>query len=91
MLWAVFHLLPSGDNIDFNCYYHHYLLILRNGDEMSNILHSREVLILGDPLAMFAYGIGFLLLMKHLKSTDPDVSQPWYKINDVSLGTFGNL
>ena len=42
----------------------------------------------GDPLAMFAYGIEIILLVKHLKSTYPDVTQPWYSDNAGALGMF---
>ena len=45
----------------------------------------------GDPLAMVAYGIGIILLIKRLKLTDPDVTQPWYAYDAGALGTFNNM
>ena len=63
MLWTVCHLRPPGDRF-FKRYCHHSSFILRNGDSTANILHSREGVTQGYPLAMFAYGIGALLLIK---------------------------
>ena len=60
-----------------NCYRQHSLLTLINGDGNANIIHSRESMIQGGPLAMVAYGIGALLIIKCLKSTYPDITQPW--------------
>ena len=45
----------------------------------------------GHPLAMVAYGIEILPLIKHLKSTYPDVMQPWYVDNAGALGMFDHL
>ena len=45
----------------------------------------------GDPLAMAAYSIGDLLLIKLLKLVYPDITQPLYADNDGALGTFDNL
>ena len=45
----------------------------------------------GDPLAMVAYGIEILLLIKHLKSTYLDVTQPWYADHAGALGMFDHL
>ena len=58
---------------------------------MANILYSREGLIQGEPLAMVAYGIGVLLLIKQLKSEYPDVTQPYYAEDTGSLSTFDNM
>ena len=42
----------------------------------------------GGALAMVAYGIGILPLIKNLKAGFLDVTQPWYADNAVALGTF---
>ena len=40
---------------------------------------------------MVAYSIVILPLIKRLKLTYPDVTQPWYADNDGALDTFENL
>ena len=45
----------------------------------------------GDPLAIIVYSIGILPLIKNLKREIPDVTQPWYADDAVSLGTFARL
>ena len=44
-----------------------------------------------DPLAMVAYGIGFLPFIKRLKAAYPDVTHPWYADNTGELVTYDNL
>ena len=75
----------------FNCYIHHCLLVLRNGDGSTNIIHSREGVTKVDSLAMVAYIIGVLPLIKSLKLAYPDVTQPWYAENAGALRTFTRL
>ena len=75
----------------FNCYSHHSSLILRNGDRADNIIQIREGVMQGDPLAKVSYGIGILLLIKHLKVTHPDVMHPWYAAYAGALGVFDHL
>ena len=48
-------------------------------------------MIQGYPLAMVAYMIKILPLIKHLKSTYPDVTQPYYTENAGALGMFDHL
>ena len=45
----------------------------------------------GDPLAMIAYGIRTLPLIKNLKQEIPGVTQPCYADNSVDLSTFAIL
>ena len=45
----------------------------------------------GGLLAMVAYDIGVLYLIKLLKAVNPDVTQTWYSDNDNGLGTFNNI
>ena len=44
-------------------------------------LHSKEGTTQGDPLAMIAYGIRVLPLIRVLRSYHPQVYQPWYADN----------
>ena len=44
-----------------------------------------------DPLDMVAYVIKILPLIRRLKSTYPDVTQPWYDDNAGALGMFDHL
>ena len=41
-----------------------------------------------DPLAMVAYGIGIILLIKHLKAEFTGFTQPQYSENAGALSTF---
>ena len=45
----------------------------------------------GDPLAMIAYRIRILPLIKNIKRDIPDVTQPWYVDNAGALDTFARL
>ena len=45
----------------------------------------------GNPLAMIAYRIGILPLIKNIKRVIPDVAQPWYADNSGALGKFTRL
>ena len=44
-----------------------------------------------EPLDMFSYGIGILLLIKRLKSPYPYITHTWYADNSGALVTFDNL
>ena len=91
MLWTVCHLWPSGDCFVSNCYFYHYSLVLRNGDGTVDIIHSREGVTQGEPLYMVAYKIGILMLVKCLKFTYPEATQPWYADYYGALDLFDNL
>ena len=72
MLWAVWHEWPSGAQFPFNCYRHRDTLVVRDmGDGSGHFLHSKEGVTQGDPLAMIAYGIGVLSLIRELWSAHP--------------------
>ena len=88
MLWILHHLCLFIACFGFNCYHPWSSLILRNGNGMSSILHSREVVMQGGPLAMVAYGVGVLPLIKNLKAAHPDVTQTCYAEDVEALGTF---
>ena len=64
MLWTVHHLCLSKYCVVFICDCHWSSLVLRNWNGMSNFLHSRKGVMQGGPLAMVAYVIGVLPLIK---------------------------
>ena len=43
------------------------------------------------PLAMVTYGIVVLLLIRCLKLSYSEVTQPWHAYNAGALGTFDNI
>ena len=45
----------------------------------------------GEPLAMVAYGIGIVPLIKRMKALYPKITQTWYADDAGALGTFGNI
>jgi hypothetical protein len=49
---------------------------------------NREGVTQGDPMAMVAYGLMLLPLIKLLKKEHPDVSQPWYADDTGAGGSF---
>ena len=91
MLWTIRHLWLFGAHFVFNCYRHCSSLVLWNGNGTSSILHSREGTKQGDTLAMTAYRIRILPLIKNIKQEITDVTQPWYADNVGDLGTFARL
>ena len=69
MLWAVRYKWPSGAQFTFNCYRHWDTLVVRDvGDGLGHFLHSKEGVTQREPLAMIAYGIGFLPLIWELRA-----------------------
>jgi hypothetical protein len=50
-------------------YKHWATLVIRNNDGAGTFLYSKEGVTQGDPLSMFAYGIGLLPLIRALKDT----------------------
>ena len=67
------------------------MIILQNGNGKASILHSREGVTQGDPLAMIAYGIRILTLINNLKQEIPDFPQPWYADGAGALGMFARI
>ena len=61
----------------------------RNGT--ASFLHSREGVKQGDSIAMIAYRIEIIPLIKKLKREIPDVTQPWYADDAGALGVFAIL
>ena len=91
ILWTVSHLWMYGARFVFNSYCHHYLLVLRNRDGTSNIIHSREGVTHGNPLAMLDYGVEVLPLIKFPKWVYTEVTQPWYTDDARALVRLYNL
>ena len=54
-------------------------------------LHIKEGVTQGDPLAMIAYGIWVLPLIRVLRSDHPQVYQPWYADDAGAGGTFRDI
>ena len=91
MLLTVRHLYPSRAHSIFNCYHYWSSLVLQNGNWMASILHSRQGVMQGSPLAIITYRIGILPLIRNLKWEIPDVTQPQYADNAGVLCTFTRL
>ena len=74
MLWAVRYEWPNGAQFTYNCYRHWSTLVVRNTEDGSgHFLHSKEGVTQGDLLAMIAYGIGILPLIRVLQVDHPRV------------------
>ena len=73
MLWTVPHLWPS--RALFSPYFHWSSLVLQNGNGAASFISSMEGMKQGDPLAMVAYGIGILPLIKEPKAEFHGVTQ----------------
>jgi hypothetical protein len=87
MLWTVRHLWSSGARFCFNVYQHWSILIIRGADGTALFIMSWEGGVTqGDPMAMVAYGLMLLPLIKLLKKEHPDVSQSWYYADDAGAG-----
>ena len=54
-------------------------------DGSGHFLYSKEGMTQGDPLAMIAYGIGVLPLIRDLRRSHTRVTQPWYA-DDAGAG-----
>jgi hypothetical protein len=84
MLWTVRHRWPGGSRMAFNCYRHAAQLIFRGNGGECTILHSREGVTQGDPLAMILYGLALTPLALNLRDAVPEAIQPWYA-DDMAL------
>jgi hypothetical protein len=90
MLWTVRHEWPSGARFVFNCNKRWAILGIRGQNGSFLVLH-KEGVTQGDPLAMFAYGIGVLPLIRRLKRNHPRLFQPWYADDAGAGGTFNDI
>ena len=92
MLWAVRYEWPGGTQFIFICYRHWYMLVVRDTlDGSGHFLHSKEGVTQGDPLAMIAYDIGVLPVIRYLRRAHPRVTQPWYVDDAGAGGEFGEI
>jgi hypothetical protein len=91
MLWTVRHKWLSGARFVFNCYKHWATLVIRKNNGTGAFLYSKEGVTQGDPLSMFAYGIGILPLIRLLKTEFPAVEQPWYADDAGAGGKFDDI
>ena len=92
MLWQVQHKWPSGARFIFNCYKHWAILIVCNGCSLQVfVIHSKEGVTQGDPLAMFCYRIGVIPLILGLLKEFPNLFQPWYADDAAAGGKFADL
>ncbi len=91
MLWTVRHKWPSGARFTFNCYRHWSVLVVRYPNGHALMIFSKEGVTQGDPLAMVAYGLLLLPLIRSLKSELPDVNQPWYADDSGAGGSFAGI
>ena len=67
------------------------LLVRDTGDGSGHFLHSKEGVTQGDPLAMIAYGIRVLPLVRELRGAHPCVTQPWYTDDAGAGGKFAHI
>eukprot|EP00957_Ditylum_brightwellii_P000354 27313-Ditylum_brightwellii.AAC.1 len=70
MLWHVHHYWPSGCRYAFNIYQHWKVSVLRGATE---VVHSKEGVTQGDPMAIFLYSLGILPIIIQLKHHQQDV------------------
>ena len=91
MLWTIRHEWPSGARFVFNCYKRWAILGIRGQNGSFLVIHSKEGVTQGDPLAMFAYGIGVLPLIRRLKRSHPNLFQPWYADDAGAGGSFTDI
>ena len=54
-------------------------------------MHSIEGVTHGGPMAIIAYVIYILPLIKNLKRELPDITQPWYAEDAGALGMFSRI
>jgi hypothetical protein len=67
------HEWPSGAQFVFKCYRHWGMLVIQGKGGAMFLLYSKEEVMQGDPLSMFAYGIGIMPLIQ-LSIPDPSAT-----------------
>ena len=86
MFWTICHHWLKGSHFSFNCYRHQLLLIIRNRGKPASILHSKEGITQGDPLAVLLYGTALTPLVEHLRKDYLDILQPWCADDAAFIG-----
>ena len=88
MLWAVWNECHNSAQFTFNCYRQWDILAVRDSEDGSgHFLNRKECMNQGYPLAIIAYGIGVLPLIRDLWDAHPQVTQPWYD-DDAGVGGY---
>ena len=75
----------------FYFYLHWSSTVSRNSKGTASLLHSREGIKQGGPLAVVVYGIDLLPLTKLLKAAYPEITQPWNSNDAGALYTYENI
>ena len=78
MLWDVPFKWPSGVQLNSNYYRHWATLVERDVYGSGHLLHNKEIVTQGYPLAMIAYRILILLIIYELRTAHPHFNKPWY-------------
>jgi hypothetical protein len=93
MLWVVRHKWPSGCRFVFNSYRHWATLIIRSshGADFAIFLLSREGVTQGCPLAMVAFGLAVMPLIRQLKREVHQVHQAWYANDAAAAAEFVSI
>jgi hypothetical protein len=69
----------------FTWYKHWATYTIRGNDGTGVFLSSKEGVTQGDPLSVFANGVGMLLLLRVLKVSFPSMDYTWYD-DDAGVG-----
>ena len=91
MTWTAHHLWLYIATFDLNCYHQWSLLVVQNRNRDVSFLHIREGEMQGYLLAMVAYGIFILPLIKKLKLGFLDATEPWQTHDAGAIGLFHNF
>ena len=75
----------------FNCYRHWATLVISTGDRMVHFLFSKEGVTQEDPLAMVAYLLVILPLIRELRQSHPGVTPPCCTDDAGEGGTFKGI
>jgi hypothetical protein len=65
--------------------------MIRGNNGIGTVLYSKEEVTQGDPLAMVAYGIRLLLIIRQLTAEFLAVKQPWYADDARAGGSFDGI
>ena len=58
---------------------------------MGHFIHCKDGVAQGEPMALIAYGLGILPLIRGIQADHPLITQPWYADYAGSRGYFGNI
>ena len=66
-------------------------MVRDTGHRSGHFFHSKEGVTQEEPLAMIAYDIGVLPLIRELQGAHPHVTQPWYADDTEAGGEFTHI